>query len=156
MKIAILPHWFKWIGLAIAIFAGLTSFERGFQEGTLSGQSDSSNQTIQNREKTTLPEYNSYTKSTLWGITMRNSIWTTLGVLGLTIIMFSKDRHYDEYLLKLKLDSVLIVFLLSVISLTVRSFIIYDIDIDAPQMLEHQLTAYLIIYHSKKRIVLWN
>ncbi|MEQ8476578.1 hypothetical protein [Fulvivirga sp.] len=135
MRLQILPFQFKYFGLLLAlIFAGptwLSAFMDGFHslpEDTNASQ-----------------HLSSFFKSNTAEI---------LGYVGLMVYVLSQDRIKDEYLTKIKGDSLQIVFFGTLIFIIIRLILQGDWDMSATYLFEAQVFIFLILNKIRKVIIL--
>lgn len=142
MKYQLLPHYFKFIGLALYLIAmlpdGIPSFIQGFNSG-LEGYEGPTMYVLDDRM--------------LFGIFIPKSLivlFNTISIIGIIIYALSKDKVFDEFMQKLRFESIQIVFFLSVLVILLMYIINPDIRFDAYNLLQIQLIAFLIIHKFRK------
>ncbi|RIJ49484.1 hypothetical protein D1614_08065 [Maribellus luteus] len=140
----LLPHYFKWIGIALfflGLFTGaIDDGRKGFIEGYNDAIDDPSDRIEINFERI-LPKSITH-------------LADFLSMAGLLIYVLSKNKREDEFMQKLRYESA---FLVMVLSLTVI-LIFYgfnpDFKLDPSTLLSLQMIAYLIIRALKRKFIL--
>lgn len=127
-----LPYYFKWIGLSLFVLAGLPSWVRSFLIGFTGGAS------LDDPVVFTLPDFYS------------SQIFMIVSYLGLLIYALSKDKVFDEFLVRLRLESLYLVFFGTLIFILVRMIIGGDWEMSASYLFEAQVIFYLIINKVRK------
>ena len=136
MKIQLLPNVFKKIGLLFWIVGGIPDFVKGYTEGYKDGSSEVINNPLSISDQA-------------------HFYMTTISLVGIIIYALSKEKIEDEYMKKLRLESVTITFVLSVFFVLVGTLIKgIDYSYCADSLVELQLLLFLIIFFFKKRSAL--
>ncbi len=136
MKIQLLPNVFKKIGLLVYIGGAIPDFLKGYREGYSGGSDDVINNPLSISDET-------------------HFYMTTISLVGIMIYALSKEKIEDEYMKKLRLESVTITFVLSVFFVLVGTLIKgVDYCYGADSLVELQLLLFLIIFFFKKRSAL--
>jgi len=143
MKFQLLPYYFKRIGLVIFILGCFPSFVSDFVDGW-NDAGDPSEKLID------LPKvyFGFHPSETFFNVT------EILGLVGLLIYALSKDKIFDEFLLKLRLESVQITFFISLLVVMLAVVFQMKWKIDASYLLYFQMIGFLVIYNIKKRLVI--
>ncbi|MTI29908.1 hypothetical protein [Xanthovirga aplysinae] len=74
-----------------------------------------------------------------------------IGIMGLFCYALAKDKVHDEYFQRLRLESVIWTFALSVFLVMVLYLINPNLKIEAALLVELEVTGFLLIYFFKKR-----
>ena len=93
---------------------------------------------------------------TVFGVMITEPIYnlmSIIGVIGLLIYLFSKDRMMDEFLTKLRLEAVQLTFILTALFMFVMMVFNSSFKVSALGLIEYQLVLFLIINKAKK---LWS
>lgn len=126
MNIQILPHIFKKIGLFLFIAYPVGHFLLGF--------------------------FNPFHSNEEGGFQFLLGDFLEIGALiGVIIYFISKEKVEDELIKRIRLESMSIAFLISVIILLFLSIGRLINQVDASLMFLLQLTLFLVIYHYQKR-----
>lgn len=137
----LLPHAFKWIGLAVFllgfIFGAIDDGRQGFMEG----YNETVNEPVEYNFKPILPERISHFAD-----------YATL--LGLLIYILSKNKIEDEFAQKMRFESAFIVFILTISVVLVWHIFNPEFELSPSTFLAMQMFAYLIIRSVKRGIIL--
>ena len=142
MTFQVLPNYFKKIGITIFVLAAFPSFRKGYIDGYNAAKGVSS------------PE--SFQEFTFLGLQITEQYYSMLaviGLLGLLLYVLSKDKVTDEFMRKMRLESIRATFFISVIIIFLTIVINPDASINGQLVLEGQMLLFLIINKVKK---LWN
>ncbi|HBX65604.1 MAG: hypothetical protein CL670_14175 [Balneola sp.] len=142
MTFQFLPNVFKKIGLFIFVAAGIPAMKRGFIDGWNASEGISAPETFE--------------AFTVFGVMITEPIYnlmSIIGVIGLLIYLFSKDRMMDEFLTKLRLEAVQLTFILTALFMFVMMVFNSSFKVSALGLIEYQLVLFLIINKAKK---LWS
>ena len=140
MTFRLLPNYCKKIGLGLFLLTVWPNFISGFIEGY--NQSANSGEMSQPAEQTFL------------GITVFSEgffeLFSILSVVGLIIYALSKDKVFDEFLMKLRMEAMHLTFFLSVV--LVLALLLFDLksSISALYLIELQVLIFLIANKVKK------
>ncbi len=137
----LLPHAFKWIGLAVFllgfIFGAIDDGRQGFMEG----YNETVNDPVEYNFEPILPE--------------RISHFADYALLfGLLIYILSKNKREDEFIRKLRYESAFIVFVLTISIVLVWHIFNPEFELSPSTFLALQMFAYLIIRSVKQKIIL--
>ena len=133
----LLPHYFKWIGIIIVTLGfifGIDDFISGFMDG-LTGK------------PYTLPE------KILQPIYSQISDYFLL--VGLLVVILSKSKKEDEYVLKLRYESAFIVLIATIVVFIVVYGFNPDFKIQPGIFILIQMLAYLIVRYVKGSTIFW-
>ena len=139
MTFQFLPNVFKKIGLFIFVAAGIPAMKRGFIDGWNASEGISAPETFE--------------AFTVFGVMITEPIYnlmSIIGVIGLLIYLFSKDRMMDEFLTKLRLEAVQLTFILTALFMFVMMVFNSSFKVSALGLIEYQLVLFLIINKAKK------
>lgn len=139
MSVQFLPNYFKKVGILLFIVAGIPAMKKGFIEGRNAADG--------------IPAPESFEVFSLFGYIITEPIYnlfSLLGVAGLLIYFFSKEKLMDEYLVRLRLESVQLTFILTAIFLFVWLFFDHNRSISAVGLIEYQVVIFLVINKAKK------
>lgn len=129
-----LPHYFKYIGLAIYILFGGAIFLQDFSTGFMAAND-------KELEYRKFPDF------------LYHNWMTIVAYVGILIYALSRDRVFDEFILKLRMESIAIVFFGSLLFVMVRLIFDASWEMDAAYLLEAQLIFYLIINKARKSLL---
>ncbi|WP_428236327.1 hypothetical protein [Gracilimonas sp.] len=139
MTFQFLPNYFKKVGLLIFVVAGIPSMKKGFVEGYKDAQGIATSDAFQ--------AFN------LFSITITEPIYNSLaiiGVAGLLMYLFSKDRVMDEFLVRLRLEAVQLTFIISALFIFTVLIFKSHWKVSAIGVIEYQVVLFLIINKVKK------
>lgn len=141
MTYQFLPNFFKKIGLLVFVVAGIPSMKKGFVEGYNDAQG--------------IATPDAFLAFNFFSITITEPIYNSLaiiGVAGLLMYLFSKDRLMDEFLVRLRLEAVQLTFIIS--ALFIFAVLIFKVSwtVSAMGVIEYQVVLFLIINKVKKLI----
>jgi hypothetical protein len=142
MSFQFLPNYFKKIGLLIFVVAGIPSMKKGFVDGW--NASDG------------IPAPETFEAFTLVGMTITEpfyNILSVIGVVGLFIYLFSKEKLMDEFLTKLRLEAVQLTFIITALFMFFMMIFNSGFKVSALGLIEYQVVLFLIINKAKK---LWS
>ena len=146
MTFQVLPNYFKKIGITIFVLAAFPSFRKGYIDGYNAARGISSSGNFQ--------------EFTFLGLQITEqyySILAVIGLLGLLLYVLSRDKVMDkvmdEFMRKMRLESIRATFFISVIVIFLAIVINPDVSINGQLVLEGQMLLFLIINKVKK---LWN
>lgn len=139
MTFQFLPNFFKKIGLFIFIAAGIPAMKKGFVEGWNAAEG--------------IPASETFQAFSVFGFTITEPIYNLLaiiGVAGLLMYVFSKDKVMDEFLVRLRLEAVQLTFIIS--ALFIFAVLIFKVrwTVSAMEVIEYQVVLFLIINKVKK------
>jgi hypothetical protein len=142
MTFQFLPNVFKKIGLFIFVAAGIPAMKRGFVEGWNASEG--------------IPAPETFHAFSVLGMTVTEPIYNLLaiiGVSGLLLYVFSKDKVMDEFLIRLRLEAVQLTFIIS--ALFIFTVLIFEVrwSVSAMGVIEYQVVLFLVINKAKK---LWS
>ena len=129
MKFQFLPHYFKYVGLGLFVLCTLPFFAHDFYLGF----------TAQSIEDSTVKF-------------LVSDQLSSLGHFGLLIYLLAKDRVFDEYMLKLRMESAFIVVFVTLFLLTAIHLLKGGWMVNAAYFFEVQVFSYLIIHSIRKRL----
>ncbi|MGN8225941.1 hypothetical protein [Gracilimonas sp. BCB1] len=140
MTFQFLPNFFKKIGLFIFVATGIPAFKKGYTEGRNAARG------IENPDV--------YEVFTFWGFRITEPIYNILaviGIFGLLLYLFSKDKKMDEFLTRIRFEALQVTFVLS--ALIIFLFLVFEpaMTINAQLLLEGQVILFLIINKAKKQ-----
>jgi len=135
MRKRLLPHRFKTVGLILFIIGILPSLIAGFIEGYTGTEGY-----YENLESTKV-------------IGRYNIIWLfdMLSYVGLFLYALSKEKVYDEFFERIRMEAFEIVFLLSLVLIFIIFVFKGEFPIDATTLFHLQIIGFLIIKWYKKR-----
>lgn len=141
MTFQFLPNYFKKIGLFIFVAAGIPAMKKGFVEGYNAAKGVSTPEAFQ--------AFN------FFSITITEPVYNSLaiiGVAGLLMYVFSKDKVMDEFLVRLRLEAVQLTFIIS--ALFIFAVLIFKVrwTVSAMGVIEYQVVLFLIINKIKKML----
>jgi len=93
---------------------------------------------------------------TVFGVMITEPIYnlmSIIGVIGLLIYLFSKDKMMDEFLTKLRLEAVQLTFILTALFMFAMMLFNSSFKVSALGLIEYQLVLFLVINKAKK---LWS
>ncbi len=139
MTFQFLPNFFKKIGLFIFVVAGIPAMKRGFTEGWNAAEG--------------IPAPETFQAFSVFGFTITEPVYdlcAIIGVAGLLMYLFSKDRIMDEFLVRLRLEAVQLTFIIS--ALFIFAVLIFKVrwTVSAMGVIEYQVVLFLIINKVKK------
>jgi hypothetical protein len=126
-----LPHYFKYLGLTLFIGYFIIEFYAGFTAGYSESKFTSNNVDF-------LPNFRSY------------EIIEIIAYSGLLMYAFARDKVFDEFIYKIRLESVYLVFFGSLFFILGRKVIQGDWEISASYLFESQIILYLLINKVRK------
>lgn len=129
MKFQFLPYQFKYIGLALFVLFAAPLFFYDFYLG-FTGQPPHPSEPVY--------EFLSQVK--------------IIGYIGLIILTLSRDRIFDEYMIKLRLESAFYVIIGMSVLLILLQLIEQGYTLTASYFFEIQVLVYFIILTIKKKI----
>ena len=137
----LLPHTFKWIGLAL-FFLGFifNSIDEGRRDFMI-GYNDSVNEPVEYVFKPVLPEKVMH-------------ISDVMMLIGLLVYILAKNKREDEFAQKLRYESAFIVLVLTILVILVWYILVPDFKIQPSTLISLQMIFYLIIRLIKKQIIL--
>jgi|AntRauTorckE6833_2_1112554.scaffolds.fasta_scaffold126343_1 hypothetical protein len=127
-----LPHFFKYFGLAFFLTYFLFEFYAGFTAG-YSG--------VEGREfyySKLLPDFISL------------EFVEIIAYSGLLLYAFARDKVFDEFIYKIRLESIYLVFFGSLLFILIRKVIEGDWEMSASYFFEVQIVIYLVINKFRK------
>lgn len=139
MTLQFLPNYFKKIGILIFVVAGIPSMKKGYTEGYNQARGISS------------PE--GFEVFSVFGLTITEPVYnmaSIIGVVGLLLYLFSREKLMDEFLVRLRLESIQITFILTALFLFLMLFFEHDRRISAVGLIEYQVVLFLIINTVRK------
>ena len=109
MKFQFLPHYFKYIGLFLYFVLGVLPFANDFVAGFAAGYEAGSGREIDS------PDY-------LFGLPdyLFSKTFQIIHLLGVLLYAMAKDKVFDEFMLKLRMESLYIVFFVTLIFILFR------------------------------------
>ena len=129
MKFQFLPHYFKYIGLVLFALFTIPYFLYDFYLG-FTGQS------MQTEGPIFLP----------------SEIVSPLGHLGLLVYILAKDRIFDEYMIKLRMESAFITVVVTLLLINFLQILKGSWVVNASYFFELQVFSFLIIHAIRKRL----
>lgn len=126
-----LPHYFKYIGLSLFIGYFIIEFYAGFTAG-YSGRPPGST------DIDFLPSF------------LSQEIIEIIAYSGLLLYAFARDKVFDEFIYKIRLESVYMIFFGSLFFILGRKIIQDDWDMSASYLFEAQIIFYLLINKIRK------
>ncbi len=129
MKFQFLPHYFKYIGLALFALFTIPYFLYDFYLGF-------TGQPMQTEGPIFLP----------------SEIASPLGHLGLLIYILAKDRIFDEYMIKLRMESAFITVVVTLLLINFLQILKGSWVVNASYFFELQVFSFLIIHAIRKRL----
>lgn len=132
----LLPHYFRWIGIALLILSfvfGIDDFLLGFT-GALPNEPPE-------QFKRFLPE-------------IFSQLSDYILLIGLLIYLVSKNKREDEFIQKIRYESAYIVLVITILGILVLYIINPEIKLNASYLLAFQMLFYLLVMFFRKRIIL--
>ena len=129
MKFQLLPYPFKYVGLGLFLLFSFPSLAYDFYVGFT-------------RESTSAMPLPLIISERL----------APLGHIGLLIYLMAKDRVFDEYMLKLKLESAFMVVMITLSIITIIEFGKGNWIVNAGYFFEIQVYAFLVLNAIRKRL----
>lgn len=126
-----LPHYFKYIGLTLFIGYFIIEFYAGFTDG-YSGKPPGS---------TDIDFLTNF---------ISQEVLEIIAYSGLLLYAFSRDKVFDEFIYKIRLESVYMIFFGTLIFILGRKIIQGDWDMTASYLFEVQILLYLLINKIRK------
>jgi hypothetical protein len=126
-----LPHYFKYIGLTLFIGYFIIEFYAGFTAGY-------SGKPYRSASIEFLPKL------------LSQEIIEIIAYSGLLLYAFSKDKIFDEFIYKIRLESVCMIFFGSLFFILGRKIIQGDWEMSASYLFEAQIILYLLINKIRK------
>tara|TARA_R100000908_G_scaffold45503_4_gene21769 strand:- start:60613 stop:61095 length:483 start_codon:yes stop_codon:yes gene_type:complete len=139
MSFQFLPNYFKKVGLFIFIVSGIPSFSKGLVDGRNAADG--------------IPTPEAFEAFTFLGIHFTESLYDTLvfvGIIGLFLYLFSKDKIMDEFLLRIRHEAIQLTFLATVVFVFLMLIINPNWRIGGMALIEYQVVLFLIINKAKK------
>lgn len=139
MTFQFLPNYFRKIGIFIFVVAGIPAMKKGYIEGYNAASG------MQNPE--------TFEAFRVFGLLITEQVYHTLsiiGVLGLLMYLFSKEKLMDEYLVRLRLESVQITFIMTALFVFGALLINREWTVSAIGLIEYQLVLFIIVSSIKK------
>ncbi|MGB3145369.1 MAG: hypothetical protein WBB24_14805 [Maribacter sp.] len=136
MNLQILPNWCKKLGLAIFIIAALLTAGDSFMDGF-----------------NNVPEGTHHYFKDLYGPILFHLLYI-LPVFGLLIYLFSKEKVEDDFIKLLRLQSYQITITIFILTAMVIYLFSHQIAISLEITLELFMMVYLIVFWTKKRLIL--
>lgn len=143
MTFQFLPNYFKKIGIFIFVVAGIPSMKKGFTDGYNAASGISRPETFE--------------VFSVFGLTITEPVYnmaSIIGVAGLLLYFFSREKLMDEFLVRLRLESIQITFILTALFLFLMLFFEHNRRISAVGLIEYQVVLFLIINTVRKFRVL--
>ena len=135
MTFQLLPHLFKKIGLILFLLAGLPAWSVAFMKGFAAGSGfETSNLDF-------LPSL------------LTSHSFTIISYAGLLMYALSKDKVFDELMIKLRLESLYLVFFGTLVFIFIRILIGGDWEMSASYLFEAQVIFYLVINKIRKSVL---
>ncbi|ADR23737.1 hypothetical protein MATR_24070 [Marivirga tractuosa] len=128
-----LPYYFKYIGLTFFIGYFIMEFYAGFTDG-YSGKPPGST------DIDFLPNF------------ISQEVLEIIAYCGLLMYAFARDKIFDEFIYKIRLESVYLVFFGSLIFILGRKVIQGDWEMSASYLFEAQILLYLLINKIRKSV----
>ncbi|WP_299989229.1 hypothetical protein [uncultured Pontibacter sp.] len=129
MKTQLLPNYFKKVGIIIFVLASTPSFISGMVDGW-TGQ-----------------EYHFFEKQYVHMLDI-------VGMLGIALYAFAKDKVHDELLHSLKLESVKLIFMASLMIVFLVYMIFPNYRIHPSYLVNLQIIGVIVLYYYKKSNVI--
>ncbi|HLR26348.1 MAG TPA: hypothetical protein VK112_10815 [Fodinibius sp.] len=148
MTLRLLPNYFKKIGLVLFLLTVWPGFIRGFIEGYNAEANEESNKDIKPGETYQIEG------STFLGVQVFSDpfirLFTILSIIGLIIYALSRDKVFDEFLLKLRMEAMHLTFFLSL--LIISALLLFGIksEMSALYVIELQVLIFLVAKKVKK------
>ena len=134
MKYQFLPHYFKFIGLGLFVSTGLLQWANAFINGFNGTPEGTMN----------LEVHRIFFSSTFY----------ILGYVGMILYALSKDKVFDELMIKIRHESMYMVFFGSLIFILIGLIINIDWKMSASYIIEAQMICFLIINKVRKYLIL--
>ena len=143
MTFQFLPNYFKKIGIFIFVVAGIPAMKKGYTEGSNAAKGITS------------PEV--FEAFSVFGLTITEPVYnmaSIIGVVGLLLYFFSREKLMDEFLVRLRLESIQITFILTALFLFLMLFFEHNRRVSAVGLIEYQVVLFLVINTIRKRWLL--
>ncbi len=125
LNLRFLPHYFKFIGLSLFVISVLGSFLNGFfvahEHLPYGSQSDAIPPILLSKE------------------------FHVLQYLGILIYVFAKDKVFDEFMFKLRLESLFLVFFGTILFFSFQVYFKPELKIEADYLFDIQVLSYFFI-----------
>jgi len=126
-----LPHYFKYIGLPLFIGYFIIEFYAGFTAGYSGRPNGSTNIDF-------LPKL------------ISQEVLEIIAYSGLLLYAFARDKVFDEFIYKIRLETVYLIFFGSLFFILGRKIIQGDWEMSASYLFEAQIILYLLINKIRK------
>lgn len=138
MKIQLLPYGFRRIGIILFVLFAIPSGIQGFEAGFVAAGTNPGSELM-------IPKF--YSTLGIMDLLIYSDL---ISIAGLFVFIISKDKVFDEFLLKLRYESIQITFLVSLFVIMLVILLKKNWSIDASYVLEMQMIGFLIIYKVRK------
>ncbi|WKV10951.1 hypothetical protein [Marivirga harenae] len=85
---------------------------------------------------------------------LNKKVFDIIGFTGVLIYALAKDKVFDEYMIKLRLESMYIVFFGTLIYILLRIFLSSDWQMSASFLFEAQVLVFLLVNKVRKYIII--
>lgn len=130
MKIQLLPHYFKYVGVGLFLITGIGSFVEGFIHGY----------TGQPMTEMPLPAI------------FHSDLFSILQLFSIIIYATARDKVFDEFILNLRLENVYIVFLGTALFEMGSLSLDREWHLNMRYVLEIQVICYIVLNAIRKRL----
>ena len=133
MKHQFLPHYFKYIGLTLYLIVGFLPSTQAFINGFYGRPEET--QTL--------------------GIPLIffSHIFEILKLSGILLYALAKDKVFDEFMVKIRLESMYIVFFITLVFIFIRFIIDQNWHMSASYLLEAQVVLFLVLNKIRKQLI---
>ena len=136
MKFQFLPHYYKYVGLILYLLYAVLSLQDDFMAG-LHG----------------LP-HDPYAMSFGLESMLNKKLFDVVGLVGILIYALSKDKVFDEYMIKMRLESMYIVFFGTMLFILLRIIVNNDWKMSAGYLFEAQIIGFLLLNKVRKYFII--
>lgn len=138
----LLPHAFKWIGLAIFLIGFVLSFIDDGRYAFIEGRNEAMENGMDKIEFVRI----------MPKIVSQIADYATL--VGLLIYILARSKREDEFAQKLRYESAFVVLVISIILILIKYIFNPEFELSPSTLLALQMIFYLIVRSIKKQVIL--
>lgn len=139
MNFQLLPNVFKKIGIFIFVAGGIPSFIQGYKEGRMASEG--------------MPESESVQPWEFIGFTFTEPVLDYLSIfstIGLLIYLYARDKHFDEFILQLRMEALQLSFLVTALFVFFTMIVFPGQKFGGIFVIQLVGILFIMIYKSKK------
>ncbi|MEL7002151.1 MAG: hypothetical protein AAFN93_05365 [Bacteroidota bacterium] len=134
MKYQFLPYYFKWIAIILYVIFGLLPNFQHFVNGFSGNPSDTRNLGI----------------PTIFF----SQTFNIIQYVAILIYALSKDKVFDEFMIKIRLESMYMIFFATLVFILAKIIISNEWEMSAALLFEIQVVSFLILNKIRKNLLM--